>query len=368
MQIRTLSALVVVSLLAACGGDDGTTGTPDTGTGDTAVDSGDTTVEDATPDTAADVTDTAPDTADAAPEVEDTAPEVEDTAPDVADAAPDTAPDTTPDADGDAGVDAPEDVDPGPTTCETSLECDEGYTCIADICRIALGGRVLAENNFSIAEPEELTGVFDLIKAFAVNVKFVVLDGSSSLVNASEVFVTFGSADIVTSAAEPVELRWQFEDFETPVRFTPTVPAEGETASVASWTSDEFTFPLRANVEASFGSSGTVRANIGFEIVRVRITIEVATDGTADASLVGIATRAEVETRVMGTIEEISSFAPLLCSVRGYTPDDGIWNLSDIFDCNETPMDVDLDGDGTMDAYNVRILTSMIPALLLAPE
>lgn len=364
MRTRTPLPLLWFALaLSACSSDpatptdDGGTGETDTsgGSGSDAGDAG----SDASTDTATDGS---------APDADDDAQDDADTGFDTADTQDGSG---STDVDDDAGdgsgpgdtVDEP-DAPPGASSCGTTPDCDSPLACIEGYCRIPMVGRILTEDNFEIVEPEEIAGVFDLIKAFAVDVKFVVLDAEDTETTDAEVFVEYGAGDIIDRESDPIVLAWQELVREAPATFRPDNNDDGFIDPWV-WRSDPFDFLLAANVEASFGAAGSISANVAFETIDVVLTIRFdPTTLAATAVLDGYATRLETEDRVLGTIDELSSFSPLLCSDRSYAPDDALWNLSDIFDCNAAPLDADLDGDTVPDAYHIVIDTTLVRALI----
>ena len=76
----------------------------------------------------------------------------------------------------------------------------------------------------------------------------------------------------------------------------------------------------------------------------------------------GDLTRAEAENRELGTHEELEGImANFVCTeISDYVPEPNSsgevkWRLSDVLDCNLAEMDVDRDGDGVMETYQVEL-------------
>lgn len=345
-NLRT-SLPVALLLLAACDEDP-----------PNAADTTDTTTADATTDAGAD---TAADAVEDAPE--EVTPDAEvDTAPDVvADTAEDTAPDIEDTADTMDAADV-EVVDAGSSCADDPLICSAPYTCMDDVCRIPLADTTWAESNFDIDEPEELTALFRTFKSFANDVRFLVLDfgaGGNALPG------QYGTADIVSEEeGELMRVAYQHEGAfvgNVIVRATETddAPLAGN-----AWITDPFFYELRATAVIDFPGAEPINASFGLDAQDVEITLAVNEDGTeAEGLLIGVVTREEAEGRSMMDDEDFPE--NLFCSRYDIEPESGVWHLSDVLDCNDAEMDIDVDLDGTNDAYRVVISAEFEPATLV---
>jgi len=372
LPLSSMASLVVLALVA-CSDDPATpTDTADTGVlPDVAEADGSA----SSPDT--DVPDTAPpdtDSPDAAPDT--TLPDAED------DVAADTdLTDATPDGDDDAADgSATSDVEPDtadvepdvPTTpplidCTTDPGlCDLPYSCIAGTCRIPIERRNVVEDaeDFTVTEPEELTNIFTLLKSLAFGARFLLIAPADGDDNAA-VTAEYGAADVIDESGEPVTVAWQFFARDEIV-FRPDETGEG-TPDPRAWISDEFLYDLTANVIIDLGIGDPIAASIGFNAEQVRFRIVLDESGLGgDGSVIGYLTRAEAEARPINDVDTFAAFRPLICTNPTFpNPPDGIWHLSDVLDCNDTPIDHDLDGDGTSDSYFLRIDVGFVAASIV---
>lgn len=354
------------ALVAACGDSGGVAIQADVGGADVAP-------EDASGDTA---TDTADDVADITADVPtdvtpDTEPDVVDASTDVADA-PDAvdASDVTADApDAMDAADTPDTADtadvfdpPGGESCERSDACPVGFVCIDGVCQVPLAARAMAEDDFDILEPEEIADAFALIKSFAVDVKFMLIETQLGVPETSPVSANYGAAEIIDPRLDPITVRWQDVPMG-PISFSPV--AADEDPDGRSWATAPFDYDLSARVSASFGDR-TFSGDMGFDVLDVVLTLRLDPDSDdATGVLAGIVTRAETERRTLMDVDEFPGFGALFCTDRDYLPDDGEWNLSDVFDCNGAPLDYDVDGDGELDAYVAAISATFEPVVRL---
>jgi hypothetical protein len=361
-------ALTVGCLLAACGGDDAASpdttadsGTPDSGSG---ADGGttDTTPEPdvETPDVGVDTADTAPEDV---PDVADvTVPDVTDDA-DVADVSDATDGSSAPDVviPEDTGPDVPELI----TCTDDPSVCALPYSCIADACRLPIERRTIVEGDetFSVVQPEELTSIFSLLKTLAIDAKFILIDPFDGSDNAA-VTAEYGSADVERASDEPISVSWQYF-VRDEIVFRPDTREGFE--DPRAWISDPFTYDLTARVFITLGVGEPVGGELGFEAQQVRIRVVLDEDGLGgNGRLEGYMTREEAESRILNDVETFRSFVGLLCSDTSFEPDDGFWHLSDVLDCNGTPIDHDLDGDTVNDSYFMQIDIGFVAASIVA--
>lgn len=296
----------------------------------------------------------------------------------------DVAPDTDP-ADTSNGSDATdgsatdvveadtEDVESDvPTTpplvdCTTDADvCDLPYSCIAGACRIPIERRNVVEDadDFSVSEPEELTNIFNLLKSLAFGARFLLIapaDGDDNAVVTAE----YGAANVLDESAEPITVEWQFFA-RNAITFRPDETGDGP-ADPRAWISDEFLYDLTANVTIDLGIGDPIAASIGFNAEQVRFRIVLDESGLGgEGSVIGYLTRAEAEDRPINDVESFAAFRGLLCTNSSFPdPADGIWHLSDILDCNDAPIDHDLDGDTINDSYFLRIDVGFIAASII---
>jgi len=371
---KPVPALLVL-LLGACSSDtagkDSTDATPDSGSGAgdvTAPDADDVTPdvpeEDVETDTDGGSADVAADTA--LPDTSEIDVEPVDAEPE--DVEPQDGSADVVESDGSADA-ADTDVDTGPVIpplldcAEDPTLCELPYSCIAGTCRLPLAGRTMCEDldDFEIAQPEELTEVFFLIKTLAVDARFLALEpgfgDDPALVPA-----VYGAADVVDDSDAPIAIRWQ-SFFQEPVDF---VPSETDPRA---WVSLPWDYNLDAVVTFTFPGFGTQTARVGFLTEDVRLELVLDEDGlTASAVLEGYLTREEAEDRFMISVEEAgSAFALLLCSEdTSYVPADGVWHFADLFDCNGAPLDSDRDPEiEGNDAYFIRMEIQFVSATLV---
>lgn len=349
--LTILATLFGVTSLAACGDEA-------TGPGGETVE--DVSQADAESDSGRPVPDTGSDDTAEPDATDDDVDVVEDAAVDTSEMT-DTAADVTVDAadgSGDTTEDVVEDIGPPPdagTDCvEDPSICELPYTCMTGVCRLSLSGRSFAERDFRIEEPEELTRLFTVLKGLAADVRFIALDMEVDP-GSSEIFTEAGSADLVDGTTAPVQIRWQL----TPHNFVtfrpindPAAPLDGD-----RWVSDVAPFAIDAILTIDFGTPQVVRAGFDIEELAIELALNSASE-EATGVLTGYVTRAETESREMIEAAAFPTFSTLFCSDRSYEPDDGLWNMSDVLDCNGAPLDADLDGDDVNDAYYMRIEAS----------
>ena len=373
LSFSSMASLVVLALVACS--DDTTTPTDIADTGES-TDAEDTDGSAAAPDT---------DLPDSQPPDSGT--------PDVApDALPtDTADDAAPDADPADILDAADagestdgsasdvvesdtaDVEPDvPTTpplvdCTSDPDlCDLPYSCIAGSCRLPLERRNVVEDadDFTVTEPEELTNIFNLLKSLAFGARFLLIAPADGDDNAA-VTAEYGAADVIDESEEPITVAWQFFA-RNEIIFRPDETGEGA-SDPRAWISDEFLYDLTANVIIDLGIGDPIAASIGFNAEQVRFRIVLDESGLGgDGSVIGYLTRVEAEARPITDVDTFAAFRGLLCTNPAFpNPADGVWHLSDILDCNDAPIDHDLDGDGTNDSYFLRIDVGFIAASIV---
>ena len=168
---------------------------------------------------------------------------------------------------------------------------------------------------------------------------------------------TYGAADIISES--PLTISWQHPEEPEYLFFVPHTPDNDDGQS---WVTEDFTYKLRADASIQFGTFST-DANIALDILDAIIVHRQDLDGgNSTANLTGNLTRTEAEYRELGTHEELEGImANFVCKeITDYVPEpnsDGEvkWRLSDVLDCNLAEMDVDRDGDGVMDTYQVEL-------------
>ena len=124
---------------------------------------------------------------------------------------------------------------------------------------------------------------------------------------------------------------------------------------------------LRASAVVEFPGLEPVSADFGLDALDVSLLLTLFEfEAQSLVTLSGVVTREEAESRNMLDSDALPGFAGLFCSIA-WDPGE-IWNLSDVLDCNEAPMDIDYDRDGTMDAYRVVVDAGFEPALLVGGD
>jgi hypothetical protein len=356
MNDKILVSLIFAATCVACGDDapaDG--GSADTGGIDTADDIGRPRADAGDDGTAID---SGSDIADAG----DTIADAPSDAPDGsgADAAVDVA-----DGSGEPDADVVEDTGPPPdagTDCtDDPSVCELPYTCMGGVCRLSLSDRGYAERDFGIVEPEELTRLFTVLKGLAADVRFIALDMEVDP-GSDEITTEGGSADLLNADTLPVTVRWQPLPRNTIV-FRPNIE-EGAELDGDTWISDPAFYIIDTILTIDFGTPQTVRAGFDIEQMSIKLQLNSASE-EAIGEITGLVTRAEAESRVMIDAVDFPTFATLFCSDRSFEPDDGLWHMSDVLDCNGAPLDADIDGDGTNDAYGMIIAASFNAAVFL---
>lgn len=367
--MRNRLALAGLSLLflAACGGDDGpASSAPDTSDPETGADASGTDTE-TLPDTMPDEDTT--DGADAEDAAEDTnapLPDVPDN--DVPDGdEPDSSDDDTPELD-------TTEPDAGPTvpTCAVPTDCADDRVCIQGLCQVPIAGLQVVEDAFVIAEPSEVSHVFNIIKDLAVDVRFMMLDVRTESLASGRVPARYGPVDVLDRSGSPIEVSWQDLPVNPSILFEPQRDEDGG-GDGRTWITLPFDLNLLAIVAFDFAGFGSFSGEIGFEALDVTLEISLADDDATTTTLVmrGNFTREEASSRFMATYEDFRPLIPLLCrSNRNYVPETppgqiAVMRLSDVLDCNGADMDVDIDGDGENDAYYTEIRATMVPALLI---
>ena len=84
----------------------------------------------------------------------------------------------------------------------------------------------------------------------------------------------------------------------------------------------------------------------------------------------GLITREQAESRFMQSVEGFAAIAPIACEDINHEPanPEAGWYLSDVLDCNDAPLDADIDGDGEMDSYYTRVEARFLDAVLVDAE
>jgi len=237
--------------------------------------------------------------------------------------------------------------------------CEAPFECITNNCRIPLSGLSETELEFTFAQPEELDEIFSLFKTFAAGLKFFAIDVADSTAIPGRYSAIYGSADIISE--EPLIIDWQRPEEPEYVFFNPYIPQDGVDDGTG-WESEGFTYKLRADADIQFGTFST-NADIALDILDSSIIHHQDVDGgNSVATLLGHLTRAEAENRDLGTHEELEGIMlNFVCKeITDYVPapdssGEVKWRLSDVLDCNMAEMDVDRDGDGVMETYQVEL-------------
>lgn len=296
----------------------------------------------------------APDTAVA----EDTTAEGSDTAIDEGSDTAATA-DTTPEG---SAADTTPPPDTG-TDCSAGTACESPYQCIDGLCRFPINNLTFAEERFSLAEPAQLARLFNTLRTFAPGVAFFVIE--TDPVSASPQVARYGVADIRSETALPVEVAWQDAAALEPLRFHP-VAEPGAPLSGWQWDSEPFTYRLNANATLTLPGRPPEAYSFGFNALQVVAAFRpFGPDGPPSMVLRGVVSRAETQSRLLGSDASFSPLRGLFCSQTSYESPSGNWLLSDILDCNNTPLNADIDGDGTLDGYNLVVEVNLRPATIV---
>lgn len=295
--------------------------------------------------------------------------------PAVADMGPDTSDATVPDVDeevADAEVDDTVDdsytIADGPedagTACSDEPEiCEEPYVCVQGVCTLDISGRSYVEQSYQITQPEQLAHVFDFVKTFAADVAFLMMDISEE----GDLWrrpTRYGTGDrLVLPDTLDVVYAWQFPTHD---RFLLT-PVRGESGLTGhAFESNVFQWNLKAHIVLE---ELRVDVTFGFVAELSQVYVEFSDDlavGTGEFR--GIITRREAENRVIGDTE-FEPFRAVVCQEHpDLVPLGEDWRLADILDCNSTPMDVDLNGDGILDGYTTVVAMRVEPARILDEE
>ncbi len=348
MTIRpSLLAHLTLLLLAACGSDSLTAVTvapaaDATGEGSDAASIADT-VE--PPDTAGEGSDATPeDGSDATPE--DGSGDADTAPPDDGSGDADTAPPA------DAGID-----------CSSGAACESPYQCIDGLCRFPIGNLTFADDRFTLAEPAQLSRLFNLLRTFAPDLAFfvVVTDAAS----ASPQGARYGVADIRSEATLPIEVAWQNPTALEPLRFHP-VPEPDAPLAGWQWDSEPFTYRLDTTATLTLPGRPPEAYRFGFNALQVVAAFRpFGPDGPPSMTLRGLVSRAETESRVLGADASFTPLRALLCSQPTFESPTGEWRLADILDCNNAPLNADIDGDGTLDGYNLVVEVRLRPAIIV---
>lgn len=253
----------------------------------------------------------------------------------------------------DAGIDCSENED----ICEGSFDCVQG------VCTLDISVRSYVEQSYQFTEPEELIHVFDFVKTFAANVAFLMLEISDEG-DPWRRPTRYGAADrIVEQDTLDVVYAWQFP-IQDRFLLEPIRGDEGLFGNV--FQSNIFQWNLKAHVVMD---RPAIDVTFGFVAELTQVYIEFSSDlqvGTGEFR--GIITRREAENRVLGDTE-FEPFRALVCQVHpDLLPLGGDWRLADILDCNATPMDMDLNGDGILDGYKTVVEMRVEPATIVESD
>jgi hypothetical protein len=351
MKIRPSPlAYLTLLLLAACGSDTLTAVTAepdaDASEGSDAASIADT-VE--PPDTAAEGSDATPD--------------------DGSDATPDDGSDATPDDGSDATAsDGSGDPDTAPppdagTDCSSGTSCESPYQCIDGLCRFPIGNLTFADDRFTLAEPAQLSRLFNLLRTFAPDLAFFVI--ATDAASASPQGARYGVADIRSEATLPIEVAWQNPTALEPLRFRP-VPEPDAPLAGWQWDSEPFTYRLDTTATLTLPGRPPEAYRFGFNALQVVAAFRpFGPDGPPSMTLRGLVSRAETESRILGADASFAPLRALLCSQPTFESPSGEWRLADILDCNNTPLNADIDGDGTLDGYNLLVEVRLRPATIV---
>lgn len=253
--------------------------------------------------------------------------------------------------------------------------CENPFVCMLEVCRIPLASVSEAEVEFTFLQPEELDDVFDLFKTFTAGLKFFAIEVDAETAIPGRMGARYGSADI--ESENPLQVAWQRPDELENIFFTPYVP-EQDSDDGTRWISEMFTYMLRADAEFQFGTYLN-NASIALDILDAVVVHEQDVEGGNSVGIVtGHLTREEAEDRELGSHQDLEGIMQnFVCTQTEYVPaptagapadDNIIWHLSDVLDCNEAEMDVDRDGDGVLDTYQVELELVLGAAIIPAPE
>lgn len=253
--------------------------------------------------------------------------------------------------------------DHGTDCSDDAAVCEEPWVCSQGVCTLDLAGRTYVEQSYQITEPEELVHVFDFVKTFAADVAFLLMDISEEG-DATRRPTRYGSADrVVRSDTREVVYAWQFPEID---RFLLT-PVRGESGlNGHAFESNVFQWNLKAHVVLD---ELRVDTTFGFIAELTQVYVEFSESlQVGNGEFRGIITRREAEDRVIGDTE-FEPFRAVICQVHpGLVPLGEDWELADVLDCNATPMDVDLNGDGILDGYNTVVEMRVEPAEIIDPD
>jgi hypothetical protein len=325
---------------------------------------------DPTPTPQPDASGTTPDGGGATPDpdtVSDTAENPDTEPPDVAPPGPDVqvepdtaeVPDTLPEPDAVEPEPDPLPFEPAAACGDDLPACALPYSCIEGWCRLPLAGRTLVElpDRFEILQPEEITNLFADLKRFAVNNRFLAIAPVPNPIDPAELEAEYGAVDLVDEEDSPIAVRWQYF-LRNRIVFRPVTPDEGP-IDPRAWRSDEFAYDLTARVDIELPFVERIVAEIGFDAQKVTIDLvldETGFGGTGE--LRGLLTREEAESRIINSDAELGPGRILLCPSpvpEWELPEDGLWRMSSIFDCNGAELDGDVNDDGTNDSYVLQI-------------
>lgn len=253
-------------------------------------------------------------------------------------------------------------VDAG-TDCSGGTACESPYLCIEGVCRFPIANLTFAEERFALVEPAQLSRLFNLLRTFAPDVAFFVLQTGPD--NLSPQPAAYGVADIRNEAVLPVEVAWQTPAALESLSFHP-VPEPAAPLAGWQWDSDPFTYRLNATATLTLPGRPPEPYTFGFNALQVVASFRpFGPDGPPTVVLRGLVSRAETESRLLGSDASFSPLRSLFCSQSSYESPSPNWQLSDILDCNNAPLNADIDGDGILDGYNLTVEATLRPAVIV---
>ena len=272
--------------------------------------------------------------------------------------------DTTTDGSGDTG-NPPDTLPPtdAGTDCSGGTLCESPYACIEGLCRFPVANLTFAEERFALVEPPQLSRIFNLLRTFAPDVAFFVLQTGPDSVSPQPAL--YGVADIRDDSMLPVAVAWQTPASLEPLSFRPVAEPDAPLAGW-QWDSEPFTYRLNATANLTLPGRPPETYTFGFNALQVVAAFRpFGPDGPPSIVLRGVVSRAETESRLLGSDASFSPLRSLFCSQSSYESPSANWQLSDILDCNNAPLNADIDGDGILDGYNLVVEATLRPATIV---
>ncbi|MCA9562353.1 MAG: hypothetical protein KC561_02645 [Myxococcales bacterium] len=239
--------------------------------------------------------------------------------------------------------------------------CGEAWDCVNGVCTLPVAGRTYVERSYTIVEPEELRHIFDLFKTFAGDTAFLLIHFSSTEGEPDRLPARYGSADrIQLGTTGEAVYEWQY-DTQDVIMFTPDRGTGGLRGE--AWRSNIFQWNLQARVVNPVDDR--TNEEFGFVAEQTQVYVEFTEDmSVGEGEFRGVVTRAEAESQVFDG-NDFAAFRVILCREDpDLLPAGANWTLADLLDCNATPMDVDLNGDGILDGYSTVVEMEIVPAEL----